>query len=91
MTEAYLRVLSNSSGVPLAYAVRNDDNPLMAQEEFPSLKVKLVACTGHDGEGFAADNKQVWSIMQKAIMNGPGWLFLDSLIRVRMAGRPGRS
>ena len=71
MTEAYLWGLSNSSGVPLVYVVRTDDNPPVTQEEFPSLKAKLVACTEHDGEGFAADNEQVWSIMQEAIMNGP--------------------
>ena len=90
LTEAYLWGLSNSSGVPLAYVVRTDDNPPVIKEEFPSLKAKLVVCTEHDGEGFAADNEQVWSIMQEAIMNDPGWPFLDPLLRVRMAGRPGR-
>ena len=86
LAEAYLWSITNPSGIPLAYVIRTDDNPPATQESYPSLKAKLVACTEHDGEGYSADNEHVWTIMQEAIMNGPGWAYIRSFAR----GKDGR-
>ena len=49
LAEDYQWGITNSSGIPLVYAIREDYKPPAPQTAFSSLKAKLMACTVHDG------------------------------------------
>ena len=81
--ENYFSSVFNPVGVALMYVIRKDDQPPSAGTALLTLKDKRVACTPLCGEGYKQDNERVWTLLQQAIINGPGWPYICKFAKTK--------
>jgi hypothetical protein len=80
----YLYRTSGSSGLPLAYVVR-DQVALLADDPgygLPSPTEEMIARGPHVGTHYDLDNKAVWQVVRHCTHGGPGWSWVQSHQRV---------
>jgi hypothetical protein len=90
--EDYLSKVRGTTGVPLRHVIRNDDEvPDDPDNMYPSVLDKMIDRYPHDGEDFAADNNQVWSVIRACthgVLPGAGFLLKLVLETVVQLGWP---
>ena len=74
--ENYLGSIFNTSGIPLAYVIRDEDHTPSQEKIYSIQNQKSIECTGHLGTGFISDNERVWTILQDAILGSTGEAFI---------------
>jgi len=76
----------------LRHVIRNDDEvPDDPDNMYPSVLDKMIDRYPHDGEDFAADNNQVWSVIRACthgVLPGAGFLLKLVLETVVQLGWP---
>jgi phosphoglycolate phosphatase-like HAD superfamily hydrolase len=82
--EDYLSKVRGTTGVPLRHVIRDDDEvPDDPDNMYPSVLDEMIARCPHDGEDFAADNNQVWSVIRACTHGGPAWSWVSAHARSR--------
>jgi hypothetical protein len=78
----YLVRKLGSSGLPLAYVVREEVAvPIGALDPgygLPTISEEMIARGPHTGTHFQMDNNEVWQMIRHVTHGGPGWIWVQS-------------
>jgi len=78
----YLHSKRGHAGLPLAYIIREYDNPL-PDVPYATTHDQLVASAIHRGPEYHANNGIVFDLLQSLTLNGPAWAWINNYERVR--------
>jgi hypothetical protein len=80
----YLLQIRGTTGVPLAYVIREDEEvPEGPDNDYQDAVEEMIAQCPHEEESYAADHAQVWSIIRVCTHRGPTWSWVSAYARAR--------
>jgi hypothetical protein len=76
----YLNRKRGSSGLPLAYVVRDEVNLPLIDPGYgmPTTAQEMIARGPHFGTYYQIDNQEVWQVIRHCTHGGPGWSWVQS-------------
>jgi len=79
---AYLNALKGKHNIPLAYIIKENENP-QANQAYQTEHHRLIALTPLIGVEYDEDNGRVFDILKSLLVNGPAWTWMRAYNNTR--------